>query len=115
MKWARACMGDSADLPQGAALHETSANLHGIMDAMWQDKAIVPDTGEKMGLGWFIREVAGPDGKIYTLMGHEGSDDGFRTSFWICPQEKIGIALLCNLTDAPLKKLSNKLFKMLID
>lgn len=97
--------------PQGAPLHMDS------LQDMWAPRAEVPDTGEQMGLGWFIREqnvsvdrddMTGID--TYTLVGHEGSDDGFRTSFWMCPELGIATVLLCNLTDAPLKKLNKKLF-----
>lgn len=107
---------------KSAPLHETRADaqstpLHEIGD-MWQPRVEVPDTGECMGLGWFIREqkVEMADGKIheYELVGHEGSDDGFRTSFWMCPELKIASVLLCNLTDAPLKKLNKKLFEEII-
>ncbi|MDO4746232.1 MAG: serine hydrolase domain-containing protein, partial [Bacillota bacterium] len=93
LKWAQACMDGAVDT---------------VMDEMWRPRVEVPDTGEKMGLGWFIREQNG-----YKLMGHEGSDDGFRTSFWLCPEIKVAVVLLSNITDAPLKKLSKKLFEML--
>jgi len=90
---------------------------------MWTPQAEVPDTGEQMGLGWFIRKQdvstetheAGENEKSrYTLVGHEGSDNGFRTSFWMCPELGIATVLLCNLTDAPLKKLNKKLFSMIM-
>ena len=97
-------------------------NTAGLRD-MWTPQAEVPDTGEQMGLGWFIRKQyvstetheAGENEKsIYTLVGHEGSDNGFRTSFWMCPELGISTVLLCNLTDAPLKKLNKKLFEILV-
>lgn len=95
-----------ADLLKWAtAIMNSTALCRESTEDMWQPRVSVPDTGEKMGLGWFIREQDG-----YTLMGHEGSDDGFRTSFWMCPELKIAIVLLCNLTDAPLKKLNKQLF-----
>ncbi|MBQ3611181.1 MAG: beta-lactamase family protein, partial [Firmicutes bacterium] len=90
---------------------------------MWIPRIEVPDTGEQMGLGWFIRKQyvstetheAGENEKsIYTLVGHEGSDNGFRTSFWMSPELGIATVLLCNLTDAPLKKLNKKLFEKLV-
>lgn len=70
--------------------------------------ALVPDTGEHMGLGWFIREQEGR-----TLYGHEGADMGFRSSLWICPEEDIHIVLLANISGAPLKKMSKAIFNML--
>ena len=94
----------------------------GLRD-MWTPRVEVPDTGEQMGLGWFIRKqsvTVGSDGddvsdmQEYALVGHEGSDDGFRTSFWMCPELGVATVLLCNLTDAPLKKLNKKLFSMIM-
>lgn len=78
-------------------------------NCVWQPRVEVSDTGEHMGLGWFIREQEG-----HVLVGHEGSDDGFRTSFWMCPELGVATVLLCNLTDAPLKKLNKKLFERII-
>lgn len=109
----------AADLLKWAGSLLQPAGLHD----MWTPRAEVPDTGERMGLGWFIRtqdiltetqEVGENEKSRYTLVGHEGSDDGFRTSFWICPDLGIATVLLCNLTDAPLKKLNKKLFEILV-
>ncbi len=105
LKWAAALM-------KSAPLHEET-----IKD-MWGPRVSVPDTGEQMGFGWFVRKQAvSIDGETYeyTLVGHEGSDDGFRTSFWMCPELGIATVLLCNLTDAPLKKLNKQLLKMVAE
>ena len=67
--------------------------------------AEVPNNREKMGLGWFMRRQGG-----YQLYGHEGTDDGFRASLWICPKLKLVIVVLSNLSGAPVKKLNKKLF-----
>lgn len=105
LKWAEALM-------ISAPLHEET-----IQD-MWGSRVEVPDTGEQMGLGWFVRKqvLTATDGdtREYALVGHEGSDDGFRTSFWMCPELGVATVLLCNLTDAPLKKLSKKLFETIL-
>lgn len=103
----------AADILKWAAALMGSGTL-----TMWKPRVEVPDTGEQMGLGWFIRKQTVTDAhgnsREYTLAGHEGSDDGFRTSFWMCPELKIATVLLCNLTDAPLKKLSKQLFSALV-
>lgn len=70
--------------------------------------ATVPNNGEKMGLGWFMRQQGG-----CRLYGHEGTDDGFRASLWICPEKELGIVVLSNLSGAPVKKLNKKLFDRL--
>lgn len=72
--------------------------------------ATVPNNGEKMGLGWFMREQKG-----CRLYGHEGTDDGFRASLWICPEHEIAIVVLSNLSGAPVKKINKKLFDRLVD
>lgn len=77
-------------------------------EAMWKTQTVVPNNGEGMGLGWFIREQNG-----YTLYGHEGMDDGFRASFWICPKLKVQITVLSNIGKAPVKKISKTLFDSL--
>ena len=74
-------------------------------DKIWTPYAEVPNNGEQMGLGWFIRKQHG-----YTLYGHEGSDDGFRSSFWICPELGLVTVVLSNLSEAPVKKINKKLF-----
>lgn len=74
-------------------------------DSVWRNYATVPNNGEKMGLGWFIRRQLG-----HTLYGHEGTDDGFRASFWICPELNTVCVVLSNLSGAPVKKINKKLF-----
>ena len=67
-----------------------------------------------MGLGWFMREqtVTSDDGisRTYRLCGHEGTDDGFRASFWICPELDMVTVVLSNLSGAPVKRINKKLF-----
>lgn len=67
--------------------------------------ATVPNNGEKMGLGWFMRKKDG-----HTFYGHEGTDDGFRASLWICPELETTIAVISNLSGAPVKKINKQLF-----
>lgn len=78
-------------------------------DIIWRSYAEVPNNGEGMGLGWFIRKQEG-----YTLYGHEGTDDGFRASFWICPEIKTAVTVLANISNAPVKKINKKLFAELV-
>ena len=81
---------------------------------IWRPYATVPNNGEQMGLGWFMREqkVTSDDGtsRTYQLCGHEGTDDGFRASFWICPELDMVTVVLSNLSGAPVKRISKKLF-----
>lgn len=78
-------------------------------DSIWRDYATVPNNGEKMGLGWFCRKQKG-----YTLYGHEGTDDGFRASFWMCPELEMVTVVLSNLSEAPVKRINKKLFDTIV-
>ncbi len=66
-----------------------------------------------MGIGWFMREQnKGP--QVYRLCGHEGTDDGFRASFWMCPDLDIVTVVLSNLSGAPVKRINKKLFDSIV-
>ena len=75
-------------------------------DVMWKEYTTVPNNGEKMGLGWFMREQEG-----YHLIGHEGTDIGFRASFWMCPQLDMSVAVLSNVSGAPVKRINKSIFE----
>ena len=70
----------------------------------------VPNSDEKIGLSFFIREEKGK-----TYIGHEGSDDGFRSSLWMCPDTGISIIVCSNLTKAPVKRINKEIFTMIHD
>jgi CubicO group peptidase (beta-lactamase class C family) len=70
----------------------------------------VPGGNEKMGLSWFIRKQGD-----YTLYGHEGADDGFRSSFWICPELRLQYTVLSNQDRAPVKKIGKRVFELLLN
>lgn len=106
LRWGRAHL-DSA-VGKGPLLKPETYQL------AWRPYATVPNNGEGMGLGWFMREqkVTSEDGitRAYQLRGHEGTDDGFRASFWICPQLDMVTVVLSNLSRAPVKRINKKLF-----
>ena len=77
-------------------------------EKIWRREAAVPNNGEHIGLSWFIREQ-----NCYTLYGHEGNDDGFRASFWICPALDMHIVVAANITKAPVKKINKSVFDIL--
>ena len=82
---------------------------------IWRDYATVPNNGELMGIGWFMREqTAGEPSHTYRLLGHEGTDDGFRASFWICPELDLVTVVLSNLSGAPVKRINKKLFDAIL-
>ncbi len=75
----------------------------------WRSYAMVPNNGEDIGLGWFIREQRG-----LKLFGHEGTDDGFRSSFWICPELDFFVLVNANMTGSPVKKISKQILDILL-
>jgi CubicO group peptidase (beta-lactamase class C family) len=77
-------------------------------DAAWKSHALVPNNGEHIGLSWFRREQNG-----FVLYGHEGTDDGFRASFWICPEQELIISVCANISGAAVKKISKQIFALL--
>lgn len=70
-------------------------------------QATVPNNGEQICLSWFRRRQNG-----YVFFGHEGTDDGFRASFWFCPELSLSILVCSNLTGAPTKKIAKQLFEL---
>ena len=54
-------------------------------------------------------------GKSYQLYGHEGTDDGFRASFWMCPALDMVTVVLSNLSGAPVKRINKKLFHVVAE
>ena len=99
LKWGRAHLDGTGVIYNDSDIYET----------IWRPYAEVPNNGEHIGIGWFIRKQLG-----HTLYGHEGSDDGFRSSFWICPEMDTVTVVLSNLSDAPVKKINKKLFERIV-
>lgn len=95
-KWARAHLDKTLLAPE----------LYG---RIWKKYTTVPNNGEGMGLCWFMREQKG-----YQIMGHEGTDDGFRASFWLCPQLDAHVTVVSNISRGAVKKINKKLFDLLI-
>lgn len=77
-------------------------------EQMWKEEGLIPNNGEHICLSWFKRTQ-----KDYILYGHEGTDDGFRASFWICPELESHIVVASNLSNAPVKKISKQIFDLL--
>ena len=112
LSWGRAHLksaggGDAEDSSAGPLLKPETYGT------VWREYATVPNNGEKMGIGWFMREQnKGP--QVFRLCGHEGTDDGFRASFWMCPELDIVTVVLSNLSGAPVKRINKKLFDAVV-
>lgn len=81
-----------------------------VFDEAWKEHSTVPNNGEKICLSWFRREQKG-----YLLYGHEGNDDGFRSSFWVCPELSASITVCSNLSGAPVKRINREIFDLVTD
>lgn len=98
------------DLEKWADAHLRNAIFPAeFYDEIWKSYAVVPNNGEGMGLGWFMRQQAD-----YRIYGHEGTDDGFRASFWLCPQLDAHVSVVANISRGAVKKINKKLFDILI-
>lgn len=78
-------------------------------EKMMEVQAQIPNNGESICLSWFKREQSG-----FSLYGHEGADDGFRSSFWMCPELNMYILVNANMTGAQVKKISKMVFDLLL-
>lgn len=97
------------DMGKWAAAHLSRRVLTpDAYDLAFAPAALVPNNGEHICLSWFSRVQGG-----YTLYGHEGADDGFRSSLWLCPEADLFVLLCANLSAAPLKKISKQVFDTL--
>ncbi len=94
----------------GAAHLERRLLKKETYEAAWSKQALVPNNGEHICLSWFRREQNG-----YVLYGHEGTDDGFRASFWICPALELSITVCANISGAPVKKINKQIFDIVTE
>ncbi len=82
---------------------------HEAMQKAWEEHGTVPNSGEKICLSWFKREQ-----NNYVFYGHEGNDEGFRASYWLCPELDLSITVCANLTKAPVKRINREIFDLLL-
>ena len=80
-----------------------------IYDFILREHVPIPAIKQHMCISWFKREQAG-----YSLYGHIGSDVGYRSGFWICPELGLHLTVLANITNTPIIKICEKVFEMLI-
>jgi len=76
---------------------------------MW--RPVMPiNEREEIGLSWFIRVY-----KAKRLIGHEGSDTGFRSSFAIIPDKKAAVSVYANLQSAPTRRIQQGIMDIIFD
>lgn len=93
----------------GANLAKTALSP-AAYEMAFHPQAVVPNNGEQICLSWFRREQKG-----FVFYGHEGTDDGFRASFWFCPDLSLSIVVCSNLSGAPTKKIAKQLFDLIYE
>lgn len=76
-------------------------------DKMWKPMVSINEK-EQMCLSWFTRQHRG-----FRVMGHEGSDIGFRSSFAIIPEEKMFVSLHVNIQTAPTRRIQKGILDIL--
>lgn len=98
-------------LKWGEAFFKPSALIKETIgdEKIWNPIAAITNSREHIGLSWFIREE-----NNHSFYGHEGSDDGFRSSFWICPKEELAVVVCSNLSRAPVKKINRKVTELVL-
>lgn len=76
---------------------------------MWTP--LKPAEGKPNGyaLGWGTLIV---DGIRY--VGHDGGQQGTSTNFFIAPQQRVGVVVLANMEDVPVRDLSQEILKILL-
>lgn len=77
---------------------------------IWKPYALVPNNGEHMGLSWFIRRQ-----EEHVFFGHEGMDDGFRASFWLCPELLLTVLVNSNVTKASTKRVAKRAASVVLE
>jgi len=76
-------------------------------DIILREYVETPDN-QHMCMSWFKRIQSG-----YTLYGHFGSDIGYRTGFWICPELNLYFTVLSNITRTPINKICSEVFDII--
>ncbi len=72
--------------------------------SMWQPlfpAGYDPTVDERMAQHFFTIDAAGADRRVRHYIGHTGSQDGYRSFFYILPEARAGIIAVVNTTVAP--------------
>ncbi|MBS3994816.1 MAG: beta-lactamase family protein [Alkaliphilus sp.] len=76
-------------------------------DLMWSPIVAIPGEGQEVALGWFVGNLSG-----LKLLGHEGCDIGFRSSFGILPDVNVAVTVVANANYASTKKIMHEAINM---
>jgi CubicO group peptidase (beta-lactamase class C family) len=68
------------------------------------------ENNQAVGLSWFIGHY-----KDVSMIMHSGSDLGYRSNFTMIPDRKLGIVLLANYDETPIKDINFKVLDILLE
>jgi CubicO group peptidase (beta-lactamase class C family) len=77
-------------------------------DLLWKPQHKV-DANRSVGLSWFLSSLHG-----YQVIGHSGGDVGFRSQLALIPEKSVGVALMTNVSPAPLENVEKSLLEILL-
>lgn len=99
------------DMVRWGAANLNRGELEGnrILDAssyelMWSPVGDINER-EKIGISWFLKNH-----REYQIMGHEGNDIGFRSSFSIMPEKNLSVTVVANIQTATTKKIMHMVY-----
>lgn len=104
------------DISRWAMMNLGRGELEGVRilkdatyDLLWNPVATIKSNKEDIGISWFLSKHRG-----YTVIGHEGSDIGFRTSLGLIPKESLSVSVLANISSASTKKIMKAIFDSIL-
>ncbi|NIM20422.1 MAG: serine hydrolase [Candidatus Latescibacteria bacterium] len=75
-------------------------------EVMWSP-AVLADNS--FGLGWMLEEFGS-----YRMYSHGGGDPGFRTEFYILPEESVGVVVMTNSWDEDINPIAMKALNLVL-
>lgn len=95
-------------------LESSSGKEKGILSKetcrnMWKEQGNIKGTSEKMGMGWFVNEYHGMN-----VFGHDGKDEGFSASFWLCPENETAVCVLSNMCGVATRQAASKIMQLVL-
>lgn len=80
-----------------------------LLEQMWSPTAQFADTGWGYGFGWFIQQ-----GIEHKVVRHGGNLPGTATHLYLVPSERLGVAVLTNLSGAPAGQIAEQVADLVL-
>lgn len=78
---------------------------------MWRPGRTADGEETRYGIGWRV----GTDEEGRRVVGHTGGSIGGTTRLWVYPEEGVAVAVVSNLSDAPLDGLTRRVAALFIE